>query len=77
MTLLSDIVKVLHDAEFAAYSVQSSAHDVPGEPDLVVIIDKDDEYEATDALTAAGLPISAVRLVRHGVIHVWQRRPSD
>ena len=77
MTLLSDIVKVLHDAEMTDYSVHASAVELPGAPDLVIVVDGDEEDAATGVLSAAGLPISQLRRVGQGVFHVWQRPPSD
>jgi len=77
MTLLSDIVKALDAADLTAYSVHSSRHELPGDPDLVVIIEGEAEYEVADALNAAELPISAMKLAGPGVLHVWQRQPSD
>jgi hypothetical protein len=76
MTLLSDIVKALHNADLVDYSVHASAVELPGAPDLVVKFEGDEEDAAT-ALRAAELPISQMRRVSHGVIHVWQRPPSD
>jgi hypothetical protein len=78
MTLLTDIVKALHSADLVDYSVHASAVELPGAPDLVVTVDGDgDEEGAATALSTAGLPISQMRRVGHGVIHVWQRPPSD
>jgi hypothetical protein len=77
MTLLSDIVKALHAAELSAYSVHSSMQELPGDPDLVVTIAGEVEEEVADALSWAELPISAMRQVGPGVLHVWQRQPSD
>jgi len=70
MTLLSEIVKTLSDAEVAAYSVHASTRDLPGHPDLVVTTEGDADA-ATDVLTAAVLPIRTVKQVGESVIHVW------
>ncbi len=77
MTLLSDIVRLLHDAEVNAYSVHSSVRVLPGDPDLVVIIEGDAGEDAADVLSTSELPISAMKRVGRGVIHVWQRQPID
>ncbi len=70
MTLLSDIVKVLHDADVASYSVQSTVRTLPGDPDLVVTTEGD-AAEATDVLIAAVLPVWTVKQVGRKEIHVW------
>ncbi len=77
MTLLSDIVRVLHDAQMTDYSVHASAVELPGAPDLVIIVDGDEEATATGVLNAADLPISQMKRVSQGVLHVWQRPSSD
>jgi hypothetical protein len=77
MTLLSDIVKALRDAEVLGYTVRSSVRELPGDPDLVVVIEEEAEQEVADVLNTAELPILATRNVGQGVIHVWQRPPSD
>ena len=86
MTLLSDVIRALHDADVPSYSVRSTAHDLPGDPqlpgdpDLVVVTDGHAEQRAAEALSTAALPITSVRRVRQGVLHVWvvapQRRPT-
>jgi hypothetical protein len=70
MTLLSDIVMALHDADVPAYSVHSSARELPGDPDLVVTTEGD-AGPATGVLTTAFLPIWTVKQVSPKVIHVW------
>lgn len=70
MTLLSDIVRVLNDADVPSYSVHSSARDLPGDPDLVVTTEGDADA-ATGVLTTAVLPIMTVKQVSERVIHVW------
>jgi hypothetical protein len=80
MTLLSDIIMVLHDAEVPGYSVQAGRQGEPGDPDLVVVLDDECEERAADVLTSAPLPIASVRRAAPGVLHVWgvtaQRGPS-
>jgi hypothetical protein len=70
MTLISDIVRVLHDAEVPAYSVHASVHELPGDPDLVVTTEGD-AGPATGVLTDAVLPIGTIKQVSPQVIHVW------
>ena len=80
MTLLSDIIMALHDAEVPGYSVQAADHELPDEPDLVVVLDTDSEERVADVLIASELAITSVRRAGPGVLHVWgihQRGPSD
>jgi hypothetical protein len=70
MTLMSQIVRVLHDADVPAYSVHSSFQDRPGDPDLVVTTAGDADT-ATGVLSLAVLPIWLVKQVGRQEIHVW------
>ena len=70
MTLLSDIVRTLHDAQLSAYSVHSAVGDLPGEPDLVVTTEGD-AGDVTVVLATAVLPIGSVKQISREVVHVW------
>lgn len=72
MTLLSDIVRVLHDADVTAYCVHTSARDRPGDPDLVVTTEGDAEQARGALLTCLTVrSIRTVRQVSEREIHVW------
>lgn len=75
MTLLTEIIRVLHAADVPAYSVHRRVRDQPGDPDLVVNLTGDVDQQAADLLVAAGIAIGALERVGPGVIHVWEVDP--
>jgi hypothetical protein len=75
MTLLSDIIRVLHAADVPSYSVHATTHDLPGNPDLVVTLTGNVDQEAAELLTAARIPIGALKWIAPGIIHIWEFDP--
>lgn len=73
MTVSEDIVEALQDQHLPAFSVMAPFGELPGIPDLVVIVQDGTSAHVLRVLRAAQLPVRSLNCTAPGFIHVWFR----